>query len=332
MAELLRERTRLDPRQAAELSAQAALGLAAAHEAGLIHRDIKPANILVDRATQRARIVDFGLAHVTGVPGSIAEGTLVGTPSYMSPEQARGAGGVDGRTDQYSLGASLYEMLSGEPPFRGTPAMVMHQVLEEEPRPPRQLSEAIPRDLETICLKTLARDPKHRYPSATELAADLERWLHGEPIVARPIGPAGRLLRWARRNRRVAVLAVTSFLLLATLAVGASVAAARIDRSRRLALVERGRADHNAERAREAARLAADRAKVAVEQRTLALDTISTLINEMQEQLGHSAGTIALRLQTMRGPIRPIARRSRWPKRFHERTRARCRSGPTSTC
>ena len=176
--------------------------------------------------------MDFGLAHVTGVPGSIAEGTLVGTPSYMSPEQARRAGGVDGRTDQYSLGASLYEMLSGEPPFRGTPAMVMHQVLEEEPRPPRQLSEAIPRDLETICLKTLARDPKHRYPSATELAADLERWLHGEPIVARPIGPAGRLLRWARRNRRVAVLAVTSFLLLATLAVGASVAAARIDRSR----------------------------------------------------------------------------------------------------
>jgi eukaryotic-like serine/threonine-protein kinase len=295
VAELLRERTRLEPRQAAELAAQAALGLAAAHEAGLIHRDIKPANILFDPVTQRARIVDFGLAHVAGVPGSIAEGTLVGTPSYMSPEQACGADGVDARTDQYSLGASLYEMLSGEPPFRGTPAMVMHQVLEEEPRPPRQLSEAIPRDLETICLKTLAKDPKHRYPSAAELAADLERWLDGEPIVARPIGPAGRLLRWARRNRRVAALSATSFLLLATLAVGASVAAARIDHSRRLALVERGRADHNAERAREAAQLAADRAKVAVEQRTLALDTISTLINEMQEQLGHSAGTIALR-------------------------------------
>jgi tetratricopeptide (TPR) repeat protein/predicted Ser/Thr protein kinase len=295
VAELLRQRTRLEPRQAAELSAQAALGLAAAHQAGLIHRDIKPANILFDPATQRARIVDFGLAHVAGVPGSIAEGTLVGTPSYMSPEQALGAGGVDARTDQYSLGATLYEMLSGEPPFRGTPAMVMHQVLEEEPRPPRQLSEAIPRDLETICLKTLAKDPKHRYPSADELAADLERWLHGEPIVARPIGPAGRLLRWARRNRRVAGLTATSFLLLATLAVGALVAAARIDQARRLALVERGRADHNAERAGVAAQLAADRAKVAVEQRTLALDTISTLINEMQEQLGHSAGTIALR-------------------------------------
>ena len=92
------------------------------------------------------------------------EGTLVGTPSYMSPEQARGSGQVDASTDQYSLGASLYEMLTGEPPFRGTPAMVVHQVLGEEPRPPRRLSEAIPRDLETICLKTLAKDPRQRYP------------------------------------------------------------------------------------------------------------------------------------------------------------------------
>ena len=225
VAELLRERTGLEPRrQAAELAAQAALGLAAAHQAGLIHRDIKPANILFDPATRRARIVDFGLAHVAGVPGSIAEGTLVGTPSYMSPEQARGAGGVDVRTDQYSLGASLYEMLSGEPPFRGTPAMVMRQVLEEEPRPPRQLSEAIPRDLETICLKTLAKDPKHRYPSAAELAKDLQHWLRGEPIIApdragRPAAAMGSPESPGCRR-----LTATSFLLLATLAVGASVA------------------------------------------------------------------------------------------------------------
>ena len=192
VAELLRERMRLDPRHAAELAAQAARGLAAAHEAGLIHRDIKPANILFDPATGRARIVDFGLAHIAEVPGSIGEGTLVGTPSYMSPEQARGQGQVDARTDQYSLGASLYEMLTGEPPFRGTPAMVMHQVLEEEPRPPRQLNEAIPRDLETICLKTLAKDPKHRYPNAAGLADDLGDWLRGEPIArARSGRPAG---------------------------------------------------------------------------------------------------------------------------------------------
>ena len=295
VAELLRERMRLDPRHAAELAAQAARGLAAAHEAGLIHRDIKPANILFDPATGRARIVDFGLAHIAEAPGSIGEGTLVGTPSYMSPEQARGQGQVDARTDQYSLGASLYEMLTGEPPFRGTPAMVMHQVLEEEPRPPRQLNEAIPRNLETICLKTLAKDPKHRYPNAAGLADDLGRWLRGEPIAAHPVGPAGRLARWARRNRRVAVLTATSFLLLTALALGALIAAARIEQARRVALIERNRADQNAERASAAAGLAADRARVALEQRTLALDTISTLINEVQEQLGHSAGTIALR-------------------------------------
>ena len=295
VAELLCERTRLAPRQAAELAAQAADGLAAAHQAGLIHRDIKPANLLVDPATGRARIVDFGLAHVADAPGSIPDGTLVGTPSYMSPEQAGGQHRVDARTDQYSLGASLYELLTGEPPFRGTPARVVHQILEDEPRPPRQLNEAIPRDLETICLKTLAKDPRQRYPTAADLAADLRRWLRGEPILARPIGPAGRLVRWARRNRRVATLAATTFLLLTVLALGALVAAARIERARRLAIAERNRADLNADQARAAAQLAAERARVAGEQRTLALDTISTLINEIQEQLGHSAGTLALR-------------------------------------
>ena len=164
VAEVLRERTRLNPRQAAELIAQAADGLAAAHAAGLIHRDIKPANLLIDPHSGRVRIVDFGLARVADAPVSMPEGTLIGTPSYMSPEQARGQDPVDARTDQYSLGASLYEMLTGEPPFRGTPARVVHQVLDDEPRPPRQLNETIPRDLETICLKTLAKDPRHRYP------------------------------------------------------------------------------------------------------------------------------------------------------------------------
>ena len=290
LAELLRERTRLEPRLAAELASQAALGLAAAHQAGLIHRDIKPANILLDPANGRARITDFGLAHIAEAPGSMPEGTLVGTPSYMSPEQARGSGQVDASTDQYSLGASLYEMLTGEPPFRGTPAMVVHQVLEEEPRPPRRLSEAIPRDLETICLKTLAKDPKQRYPTVAALAEDLLRWLRGEPIAARPVGPVGRLVRWARRNQRVAALTATSFLLLTALAVGAVIAATRIDHARRLALIERNRADANAGQARAAAQLAAEQVAG-----TLALDTIGTLINEVQEQLGHSPGTIALR-------------------------------------
>ena len=124
------------PREAAEWIAQAADGLAAAHAARLIHRDIKPANILIDLETERARIVDFGLALLPDMPSSIPEGAVIGTPSYMSPEQARGEGQVDAQTDQYSLGATLYEMLTGEPPFRGTPARVVHQVLEDDPRPP----------------------------------------------------------------------------------------------------------------------------------------------------------------------------------------------------
>ena len=316
VAEVLRERTRLAPREAAELVAQVADGLAAAHAAGLIHRDMKPANILVDPATGRVRIVDFGLALVPDAPGSIAEGTLIGTPSYMSPEQASAQGRVDAQTDQYSLGASLYEMLTGEPPFRGTPAMVVHQVLEDEPRPPRQLSEAVPRDLETICLKTLAKDPRQRYPSTAVLAADLRCWLRGEPIIARPVGPIGRLVRWSRRNRRVAFLATTTFLLLTALAAGALIAAALIDRERRTAIAERNCADRSADDARESAKLAADRARVALEQRTLALDTISTLINEAQEDFGQSAGTLAVRQTAGRrsdGPARPDRRRSHPP-------------------
>ncbi len=295
LGELLRERTRLSPHEAAELAAQAAEGLAAAHEAGLIHRDIKPANLLVDPATGRLRIVDFGLARAADASNTFVDGSVIGTPNYMSPEQARGESAVDARTDQYSLGATLYEMLTGEPPFRGTPARVVHQVLEDEPRPPRQLNEAIPRDLETICLKTLAKDPRGRYPSAVALAADLRRWLRGEPILARHVGPIGRLVRWGRRNRRVAALAATSFLLLAALAAGSLAAAARIEQARRLEAAERGRADEQAEQARQLARVAADRARVAVEQRTLALETIGVLIKEAQNQLGGSSGTLPLR-------------------------------------
>ena len=211
VAELLRERTRLAPLKAAEWVAQAADGLAAAHAAGLIHSDIKPANILIDLETERARIVDFGLALLPDMPSSIPEGAVIGTPSYMSPEQARGQGQVDD---------GLISIPSGRPSTRCSranrrsgerQARVVHQVLEDDARPPRELNEAIPRDLETICLKTLAKEPRQRYPATADLAADLRRWLSGEPIAARPLGPIGRLVRWAQRNRRVAVLAATAF-------------------------------------------------------------------------------------------------------------------------
>src|SRR5207245_6073628 len=144
---------RLDPREAADIGWQIAEGLSAAHAAGLVHRDIKPGNILLDRATGRAKIVDFGLVRPTAVAARLTEeGAIAGTLEYMSPEQVREPGRVDGRIDIYGLGASLYEALTGELPFRGAPHMLLKQLLEEEPIALRRLNDHIPRDLETICL------------------------------------------------------------------------------------------------------------------------------------------------------------------------------------
>jgi hypothetical protein len=146
--------------------------------------------------------MDFGLAkRDAGEITMTMDGQILGTPAYMSPEQGRGdAHKVDGRSDVYSLGVILYQLLTGELPFRGNKAMLLHQVLHEEPKPPRSLNDKIPRDLETIALKAMAKEPGRRYGSAKEMAEDLRRWLAGEPILARPIGRIERAWRWTRRN------------------------------------------------------------------------------------------------------------------------------------
>ena len=197
-------------RRSAELIAAVADALEYAHRHGVIHRDIKPSNIMLDEEG-RPHLMDFGLAKREADESTMTqEGDVLGTPAYMSPEQARGESRrVDARSDVYSLGAVFYELLTGERPFRGNRRMLILQVLEDEPSPPRQLNDKIPRDLETICLKAMAKSLTRRYASAQELAEDLRRYLNSEPIRARPIGRIERLRHWCRVNPVAASLLLT---------------------------------------------------------------------------------------------------------------------------
>ena len=215
------------PAEAARIVSSLAAGMEVAHKRGIIHRDLKPANVLIAH-DGTFKVTDFGLVkRLEDDSSQTRTGAILGTPSYMSPEQANGQTHQIGPpADQYALGAILYELLTGRPPFHGTSVMdTLDQVRKKEPVPPSQLQTKIPRDLETICLKCLEKDPAKRYADVTAMAEDLRRFQAGEPIVARPISKPERLWRWCMRNKVVAGLSATAALLLVVAAAGGTTSA-----------------------------------------------------------------------------------------------------------
>ncbi|HOW67433.1 MAG TPA: serine/threonine-protein kinase [Verrucomicrobiota bacterium] len=251
--------TPVPPRQAAVYLKKIATAVHYAHQKGILHRDLKPSNVLIDEADE-PRITDFGLAkrfdsaslQPNGASATVSppsspqlteltsSGQVLGSPNFMPPEQASPKWGATGPwSDVYGLGAIFYCLLTGRPPFHASSVTeTIDQVLNSEPAALRVLNPSVPVDLETICLKCLAKEPARRYDSAQELAAELERYLKGEPIRARPIGPLGRAWRWCRRKPALASLGAGLAFLLLVIIVGSPITVARIERERQRATME----------------------------------------------------------------------------------------------
>ncbi|MDA1162305.1 MAG: protein kinase [Planctomycetota bacterium] len=207
LSDRIRDRS-LDNREAATFIEPICRAVYAAHQQGVLHRDIKPANILIEKGTLRPRIADFGLAKIQDEDLELTQsGEAMGTPSYMPPEQFSDAASATARADIYSLGATLYHLLSSRPPFQAASTMAtMRQVLDVDPVSLRELNPEVDRDLETLCMKCLEKEPARRFQTAEELADELQRYLNGEPILSRPLGRSERLWRWCRRNPIVSSL------------------------------------------------------------------------------------------------------------------------------
>jgi serine/threonine-protein kinase len=224
-----------DPKAAARLVAEVARAVHHAHQRGILHRDLKPSNILLD-AEGRPHVTDFGLAKKLEGNGELSvSGSILGTPAYMSPEQAAGhRGAVTTATDLYGLGAILYASLTGRAPFQADDVLeTLEQVREREPEKPSKLNPRLPRDLEVICLKCLEKDPRRRYGSADALADELERYLRGEPILARRTGPWERALKWARRRPALAGLAAALLVAVVAGSIASTVLWLRAERNYR---------------------------------------------------------------------------------------------------
>ncbi|HEY1187228.1 MAG TPA: serine/threonine-protein kinase [Gemmata sp.] len=278
----------------AELGRQAALALEHAHQAGIVHRDVKPGNLLLDPGA-RLWVADFGLAQVAGDPGLTATGELLGTLRYASPEQALGRRGVvDHRSDVYSLGATLYELLTLRPPFDGRDrGELLQQIAGAEPPAPRATNPAIPKALETVVLKALRKDPADRYPTAQELADDLRRFVAREPVRARRPGGAERFRAWTRRHP-AALLVCTGALLLVT--AGSVLSAALVGAEQERTRTEQCRAEAAYRRERQ-------RAEEAEARLALARRAVDELFRVSEEELADRPGMEALRKRLLRSAL-----------------------------
>lgn len=300
----------MPPRESAELVETLARTMYFAHEHGVIHRDLKPGNVLLT-ADGIPKITDFGLAKQLEESSSsqTRTGTVMGTPSYMSPEQARGEiRNVGPLADLYTLGAILYRLLTGRPPFVGATTMqTVSMVINDEPVPPSRFRPNVPHDLETICLKCLQKEPQKRYANCFELAEDLKRFQAGEPIQARPVGAAERLARWCKRNPGVAMLSGLVLALLLVVALGSSTAFLVIYQKKQEADQQRAIAEMNGEAEKQARLLADERKKEAdankqqaVTNGILAMQTLKDMTSKIQEQLQGRPDTQELRLALLR--------------------------------
>lgn len=238
LAQIVREQP-LSPEQAARYVRIVAETIHHAHRQGILHRDLKPSNVLIDESDQ-PRITDFGLAkRLTNDADATISGAIVGTPSFMSPEQATGRQAVGPTTDVYSLGAMLYDVLTGRPPFcADSPLETLRQVRDCEPAALRALNPKVPRDLETIALKCLAKDPRHRYATAADVADELRHFLDGEPIHARPLSTPAKVARWARRHPLAAGVMLTTAVLLLLVATGTLSIARQLEQQLRHEVLE----------------------------------------------------------------------------------------------
>lgn len=307
---------------AAELVGTLCDAMQYAHDHQILHRDIKPANILLD-TEMRPKISDFGLAKKLDTGDQVTrDGAVMGTPSYMPPEQARGdTAAISPRSDVYSLGAVLYEMITGRAPFVSDSMLdTLVQVIHRDPVQPRELQPGVPIDLETICVKALQKEPANRYQSCKELGEDLRRFVNGEPILARPISHWERLTRWCRRNPKIAwPTAVASFFVIATAVV--SLGAWRMTAAQSLVIADqrdeaneqrneaneqrneankqRNEADKQRVIANQQQVLAEENAELAIKQANLALQNIQFVVTDVDSKLMQQPGSSGIRIAIM---------------------------------